>query len=80
MELGAADELPLGCAEIDEDEVAGGKPVAMPLAGVDAPHPEPHEPTGVLTQRFPFRRASADEVEEVVRDRPSVHLTQRNLA
>jgi len=29
--LGAADELPLGCAQIDEDEVAGGQRVAVPL-------------------------------------------------
>jgi hypothetical protein len=49
--LGAADELPLGCAQIDEDEVAGGQRVAVPLICVDAPHPEPQEPSGLFTQR-----------------------------
>ena len=49
--LGVADELPLGCAQIDEDEVAGGEPVAVPLICVDAPHPEPQEPSRLFTQR-----------------------------
>ena len=33
--LDAADEHPLGCAQIDEDEVSGRKRTAAPLAASD---------------------------------------------
>ena len=36
---------------IDDDEVAGGKCVAVRLVCVDAPHPDPQESTGPLAQR-----------------------------
>lgn len=34
--LGAADEQPLGCAQIDEHEIAGGQRIAVQLVCVDA--------------------------------------------
>jgi hypothetical protein len=61
--LGVADELQVGRAEIDEDEVAGGKRVAVPLVGVHAPHPEPHERSRMFARRW----LALHEVEEVVR-------------
>jgi hypothetical protein len=49
--LGAADELPLGRAEIDEDEIARSQGTAVRLACVDAPHPDPQEPSGSFSRR-----------------------------
>jgi hypothetical protein len=49
--LGAADEFSLGCAQIDEDEVAGGKRLAVRLVCVDTPHPDPQESSGLFAQR-----------------------------
>jgi hypothetical protein len=66
-ELGAADELPLGCTKIDQDEVAGGKHVAVRLVGVNAPHPDPQESSGLFAQRRPWRCVPPYEVEKVVR-------------
>ena len=45
-EFGSADERPLGRAQIDEGEIAGGKRVAVRLVCVDTPHPYPQESSG----------------------------------
>jgi hypothetical protein len=37
-QFGAADEHPLGRTHVDEDEVTGGKRVAVLLVFVDSPH------------------------------------------
>ena len=59
--------VPLGCAQIDEDEVAGGKRVAVRLVCVDAPHPDPQESSGLFVQLWPWRFVPPYDVEEVVR-------------
>ena len=79
-ELGAADELPLGCAQIDEDEVTGGKRVAVRLVRVDAPQPDPQEPSGLFAQRRPLHCVPLHEIEKVMRHLRSVPWPLLNLA
>jgi hypothetical protein len=70
-ELGAADERPRGCTEVDQGEVPGGERAAVRLACVDAPHPDPQECGGVFAQPRRCFCVPVDEVEEVVRHYPA---------
>ena len=65
-ELGTADEGPVGRAQVDEDEVAGGKCIAVRLVRVDAPHPNPQGPGGPFAHREPLGCLPVYDVEEVV--------------
>jgi hypothetical protein len=67
-------------AQIDEDEVACGKRVAVPLVGVDAPHPDPQESSGLFAQHWPWRYVAPYEVEKVVRHLTSVPPTSQSSA
>ena len=69
-----------GRAQIDEDEVAGGKRVAVRLVCVDPPHPDPQKPDSLFAQRWPLRCLPVHEVEKVVGHPRSVAWTLQNLA
>jgi hypothetical protein len=50
VNFSAADELTHGRAQIDEDQVAWGKRVSVPLVSLDAPQPGPEKPGSLFAQ------------------------------
>jgi hypothetical protein len=56
--LGTTDELACGCADVDQDDVAGRQRVAVRLISVDVPRPALQE----LTNQPALLRRSVEDV------------------